>query len=402
MTKQDSLYKLSILSTAARYDNSCSSSGAKRESHPFGIGNTHLSGICHSWTADGRCVSLLKVLLTNMCENDCKYCVCRIKNNLPRAMFTPREIADLTIEFYKRNFIEGLFLSSAVYKSPDYTMELMIKAAEILRKEYHFNGYIHLKILPGTSKELIEKSFELADRVSSNLEFPTKEGFSLLAPQKDFEELLKPLVHVRNIYLEKNKKSPASTQLIVGATNDKDIKFVTLANYLYEKKLVRRVYYSAYIPVNNDKYLPHVKSPQFLREHRLYQADWLIRFYKFKPEEILGNEENLRLDLDPKMSWALRNIDKFPIEITTADYYELIRIPGIGPKGAMKIIHARKYSHIAEKDLKRIGISLKRAKFFITIHGKRISGTTDKDIKKLEKETHLFDNLYKYEENTML
>ncbi|MCS7164384.1 MAG: putative DNA modification/repair radical SAM protein [Thermodesulfovibrio sp.] len=370
---KDILQRLSILSASARYDNSCSSSGGKREVHPYGIGNSHLSGICHSWSSDGRCISLLKILMTNYCLNNCKYCINRSVNDVPRAILTPKEIADLTLEFYRRNYIEGLFLSSGIYKNSDYTMELMLKAVKILRFKYYFSGYIHLKLIPGASTELVKEAFRLADRVSSNIELPTEESLRRLAPEKSFSELYKPLKIVREIYDEKRLKAPASTQIIVGATPDTDKKILKLANSLYENKIVRRVYYSAYIPVNKDSDLPAILEPPFLREHRLYQADWLLRFYGFKLDEIFEEDENLSLRIDPKLAWALRHLEFFPVEITKADYYELVRVPGIGPTSAKRIIKIRKNSEISETTLKKLGIPLKRAKYFITIKGKPLA-----------------------------
>ncbi len=361
---------LKILANSARYDNSCSSSGGRRESHPYGIGNSHLAGICHTWSADGRCVSLLKILQTNICKNNCKYCICRRDNDVPRALLQPEELAKITIEFYRRNYIEGLFLSSGIYRDPDYTMELMLRTVKILRERYLFNGYIHLKLIPGASRELVEEAFSLADRVSSNLELSTEESLRRLAPEKSLGLLMKPLEIVREIYKEKLRKAPASTQIIIGASPESDKTILSLASELYQKKIVRRVYYSAYIPVNKDKDLPAIAEPPFLREHRLYQADWLLRFYGFKLEELFGEEENLPLEMDPKLSWALRNLDFFPVELTRASFEELIRVPGIGPISAKKIIQARRFGELSEETLKKLRISLKRAKYFVTLRGK--------------------------------
>lgn len=379
---RDIFKKLSILSMAARYDNSCSSSGSRRETPAYGIGKGHLSGICHTWSADGRCVSLLKILLTNICENNCKYCVNRRQNDVPRAIFTPEEVAELTIEFYRRNYIEGLFLSSGIYRSPDETMELMLKAVKILRKNYGFGGYIHLKLIPGLSEELIREALKLADRVSVNLELPTEESLRALAPEKNFSILLDPLKRVKDLYENREVKAPASTQLIVGATPETDKTILKLAWSLYARKMVRRVYYSAYIPVNADPDLPAIDEPPFLREHRLYQADWLLRFYGFTVDELFEDSENLELRFDPKLAWAVRNLHFFPVEITKADYWELIRVPGIGPTSAKKIIRARKYGPISEEVLKNIGVPLKRARYFITIRGKPL--VSPGESKKLE------------------
>ncbi len=364
------LKKLNILAMSARYDNSCSSSGSRRETPAQGIGNGYISGICHTWSADGRCVSLLKILMTNFCKNDCKYCINRRQNDVPRAIFTPEEIASLTIEFYRRNYIEGLFLSSGIYRSPDDTMELMLRAIKILREKYHFGGYIHLKLIPGASNVLISEALKLADRVSSNLELATETSLRALAPEKNFALLFAPLKIVREQYENKEIKAPASTQVIIGASPDTDKTILNLAQRLYIKKMVRRVYYSAYIPLNMDPALPVLSSPPFLREHRLYQADWLLRFYGFNIDELFENSENLELNLDPKLAWALRNLNFFPVEITKADYWELIRVPGIGPTSAKKIIQARKYGPLSDEILKNLGVPLKRARYFITIKGK--------------------------------
>ena len=368
--KKDLLYKLNILSVAASYDNSCSSSGRKRETPAYGLKNSYLSGIYYTWGSDGRCVPLLKILLTNYCINNCKYCINRRINDVPRAIFSPEEIAYLTVELYRKNYIEGLFLSSGIYRTPDDTMELMIRTASLLREKYLFKGYIHLKLIPGASPELIAKALKLADRVSSNLELPTEESLKKLAPEKRLSILLNPLKLVRELYENKEIKAPASTQLIIGATPDSDKVILSLAQQLYAQKMVRRVYYSAYIPVNKDSDLPAIEEPPFLREHRLYQADWLIRFYGFQVDELFQEEKNLDLKVDPKLSWAIRNLHFFPVEITKADYWELIRVPGIGPSSAKKIIQARKYGVISEEVLKKLRIPLKKAKYFITINGK--------------------------------
>lgn len=380
----DIMKRLSILSMSARYDNSCSSSGGKRETHPYGLGNSHLSGICHSWASDGRCVSLLKILMTNICINDCKYCINRIKNDVPRAILSPQEIATLTVEFYRRNYIEGLFLSSGIVRNPDYTMELMLNALRILRFKNYFNGYIHLKIIPGASGELVEEAYKLADRVSSNLELPTEDSLRMLAPDKNFKELYSPLQLIRDLHNERKQKASASTQLIIGATPDTDKTILSLSDSLYKKKMVRRVYYSAYIPVNKDSELPVIKEPPFLREHRLYQADWLLRFYGFVIDEIFEEGDNISLVADPKLQWALRHLDFFPVEITKADYYELLRIPGIGPLSAKKIIKARKYGEITEEFLKKLGVPLKRAKYFLSIKGKPIVKVSKTESRYLE------------------
>lgn len=340
------------------------------------------SGICHSWGADGRCISLLKILLTNCCIYDCKYCINRLSNDVPRATFTPKEIADLTINFYKRNYIEGLFLSSAVIKSPDYTMELLYKTVYILRNDYKFNGYIHAKTIPGSSKELIDKLGKLVDRMSINIELPSNSSLKLLAPQKEKQNILEPMKYIsNNIMYNKQEKSkfkedfvPAgqTTQLIVGATPETDLKIIKLSENLYNKIKLKRVYYSAYIPINQDNILPALNvPPPLLRENRLYQADWLLRYYGFKADELL-NEENPNFNnlLDPKCDWAIRNIDKFPIEINKADYFSLLRVPGIGVISAKRIVSARRSCILNFDNLKKLGIVMKRARYFITCNGK--------------------------------
>lgn len=373
--------KLKILADSAKYDASCSSSGSKRKNSSTGIGNGNVSGICHSWGADGRCISLLKILLSNSCIYDCKYCINRCTNNVKRATFTPREIADLTINFYKRNYIEGLFLSSAVIGSPDQTMEMLINTVTILRKEYDFNGYIHCKTIPGCSKELIDKLGILVDRLSINIELPSNDSLKLLAPQKEKSGILEPMSYVSNGIkqnkLEKSKYKPnfvpagQTTQLIVGATPETDLKILKLSEGLYNKLSLKRVYYSAYVSINNDKNLPTLENPPLLRENRLYQADWLLRFYGFKANELLDEAHpNFNTILDPKCDWALRNIDKFPIEINSADYFTLLRIPGIGVISAKKIIKARRQFYLDFESLKKLGVILKRAKYFITCKGK--------------------------------
>ncbi len=384
--------KLKILADSAKYDASCSSSGSSRRNKNDGIGNGNVSGICHSWGADGRCISLLKILLTNCCIYDCKYCINRLTNSVKRATFTPREVADLTINFYKRNYIEGLFLSSAVIKSPDYTMELLIQSISILRNEYNFNGYIHCKTIPGCSKELIDKLGKLVDRMSINIELPSNNSLKLLAPQKEKTGILNPMSYVAN-GIRKNKSDtnkfksdfvPAgqTTQLIVGATPESDLKILKLSEGLYKKLSLKRVYYSAYVSVNNDKNLPTLESPPLLRENRLYQADWLLRFYGFEADELLDEAHpNFNHILDPKCDWALRNLHKFPIEINTADYFTLLRIPGIGVISAKKIISARRSFLLDFEALKKLGVVLKRAKYFITCKGK------------------YFDKVYKFNES---
>ncbi|RCX16832.1 putative DNA modification/repair radical SAM protein [Anaerobacterium chartisolvens] len=376
--------KLEILAAAAKYDVSCSSSGSSRKNSPGGIGNAAQCGICHSWSQDGRCISLLKILLTNDCIFNCTYCVNRSSNDVPRASFTPDEVADITINFYRRNFIEGLFLSSAVIKSPDYTMELMIKTVHKLRSEYRFNGYIHMKAIPGADAALISKAGRLADRMSVNIELPSSEGLKLLAPQKNKESIVKPMSFINSRILERQeerriyKKAPSfvpagqSTQLIVGATRDSDLKILRLSENLYNRFNLKRVYYSAYVPVLEHPSLPALNAgPPLLREHRLYQADWLLRFYGFSANELLNEgQPDFSIDLDPKSDWAIRNLHMFPVEINIADINTLLRVPGIGVKSARRIAAARRICSLDFDSLKRLGVVLKRARFFITCKGK--------------------------------
>ncbi len=375
--------KLKILSGAAKYDVSCSSSGSTRKNTPSGIGNASESGICHSFAADGRCISLLKILLTNYCVYDCVYCVNRSSNDVPRAAFTPEEVADLTINFYKRNYIEGLFLSSAVFKNANYTMELLLKTVTLLRNNYNFNGYIHIKAIPGADSNLIRKAGELVDRMSVNIELPSKESLKLLAPQKNSDLILKPMSYIDSqITANKEekllyKKAPSfvpagqSTQLIIGATKDSDYKIMKLSENLYNNFNLKRVYYSAYVPVSNNPKLPSIINPPMLREHRLYQADWLLRFYGFSATELLSEKNpNLDVNFDPKTDWAIKNIYQFPVEINSAPRKMLLRIPGVGVRSVQKIMAARKVHSLNFEDLKKLGIVLKRAQYFITCKGK--------------------------------
>lgn len=377
------LEKLKVLADAAKYDVSCSSSGSKRRNKKGGIGNAHISGICHSWSDDGRCISLLKLLFTNYCIYDCAYCVNRASNDLPRAAFTPDELVDITMNFYRRNYIEGLFLSSAIFKSENHTMELLLKAVKKLRDEENFNGYIHLKAIPGADDRLIKEAGKYVDRMSVNIELPSDKGLKLLAPQKNRKAIIKPMgliesnIRQRREEKKKYKSTPnfvpggQTTQLIVGATPDNDLNILTLTESLYKQFRLKRVYYSAYVPVSSHPNLPTIGSPPLLREHRLYQADWLLRFYGFRANELLnGKNPNFDENLDPKCDWALRNIHEFPIEINRADYETLLRVPGIGVKSAKKIVMARRYNSLAYDDLKKIGIVLKRAKYFITCKGR--------------------------------
>lgn len=376
--------KLNILSAAAKYDVSCSSSGSKRKNTNNGLGDAESSGICHSFTSDGRCISLLKILLTNYCIYNCKYCVNASSKDVPRAAFTPEEVVDLTINFYKRNYIEGLFLSSAIFKNPNYTMELLLSVVKKLRLEEKFNGYIHLKAIPGADEALIKEAGKYADRMSVNIELPSASSLKLLAPQKTKENILAPMGIIKNTIIENNDlkrniKSTQlfvpggqSTQLIIGATPESDYKILNLSENLYNKFNLKRVYYSAYVPVvKNEKALPDIIHPPLVREHRLYQADWLLRFYGFKAKELLKDEnDNFDLNFDPKTSWALNNINNFPMEINKASYDELLRIPGIGVRSARKILIARRVHSLSFEDLKKIGVVLKRAKYFIICRGK--------------------------------
>ncbi len=368
----DILNKLKILSDSAKYDVSCSSSGSNRKNNN-GIGNAKISGICHSFTADGRCISLLKILMTNSCIFDCKYCINRSSNNIERACFTPEEIANLTINFYKRNYIEGLFLSSGIIKNPDYTMSKMYEAIKLLREKYNFNGYIHAKTIPGASKELIDKVGLLVDRLSVNIELPSNESLKLLAPNKNKEKILDPMKYISSEIGNKKSfvRAGQTTQMIIGASPESDYKILSLTENFYDKLKLKRVYYSAYIPLNKDENLPVVKEPPLLRENRLYQADWLLRFYGFKVEDLLDKDnQNFNLLLDPKADWALRHIEIFPVEINKIDYNFLIKVPGIGINSAKKIVLARRYNNLTFEDLKKMRISIKRAKYFITCNGK--------------------------------
>ena len=361
------LEKLEILANSAKYDASCASSKSS-QNRRYGF-----AGICHSWSGDGRCISLLKILLTNICEFDCAYCINRKSNNIKRAIFKPDEICYLTTEFYKRNYIEGLFLSSAIIRNPDFTMELMVKTIEKLRKEYNFRGYIHTKIIPGCDDKLIKKAVIYSDRVSVNIELPDSNKLSIICPDKKREMIINPMIKTRDLIEDIYDGKPyggQSTQMIIGATDDSDFKIINLAKSLYEKLNLKRVYYSAFINVNTDPRLPALKTPPLLREHRLYQTDWLIRVYKFKPDEIFDGDENLNYSFDPKTAWALKNLELFPVEINTVSFEELIRVPGIGIKGAKKIIKARKYSKLDINDLKKLRISTKKSVYFLTFNNK--------------------------------
>ena len=370
--------KLSILADAAKYDVSCSSSGSNRKNHNKGLGNAS-NGICHAYTEDGRCVSLLKILLTNVCIFDCAYCVSRKSNDIKRAAFSVQEVVDLTINFYRRNYIEGLFLSSGIFKNADYTMERLVQVAKKLRTEHKFNGYIHLKTIPGASEELIKEAGLYADRLSINVEMPTEKSLALLAPDKNRADMLAPMEVVKTQIIQNKeekklfKSTPAfapagqSTQMVIGATPETDLEILYLANGFYKKFNMKRVYYSGYVPISNDNRLPAIGTPvPMIRENRLYQADWLMRFYGFSVQEIVDKQNPLLdTDIDPKLSWALRNLHLFPIDINRAAYEIIVRVPGIGVQSAKKICAARKFSKLSSTHLQKIGISYNRAKYFI-------------------------------------
>ena len=381
--------KLEILADAAKYDAACTSSGLDRAGRPGTTGNTTFAGCCHTFSADGRCVSLLKVLMTNVCAYDCAYCVNRRSNDVPRAAFTPRELCELTMGFYRRNYIEGLFLSSAVLLDPDYTTERMVEALRLLREEYRFGGYIHAKAIPGADPRLTYRLGLLADRLSVNIELPSAGSLALLAPDKKKEGIFAPMGQIRDnitasrgelkLYRHAPRFAPAgqSTQMIVGATPESDRQILTLTQGLYDKYRLKRVFYSAYMPVSNSPLLPAPQGfqPPLLREHRLYQADWLLRYYHFRAEEIL-DEDSPDLDprLDPKCTWALRHLEFFPVEVNRADYEALLRVPGVGVKSARRILAARRVGPLTFQGLKRLGVVLKRAQYFLTCSGRPMAG----------------------------
>ncbi len=381
--QQNIMDKLVILTDSAKYDVACTSSGGERGGKAGSIGSTYAPGCCHSFAADGRCISLLKVLMTNVCAYDCSYCVNRKSNDVPRASFTPRELAELTIEFYRRNYIEGLFLSSAVLISPDYTTEQMIATLRLLREEYKFRGYIHAKGIPGCSPELITQLGMLADRLSINIELPSEQSLRLLAPDKGRHAIFAPMKQIAQssaagkkdlaLYRGAPKFAPAgqSTQMIIGATPESDHQILQLTEGLYQKYNLKRVFYSAYIPVASDSRLPAIDSkPPLLREHRLYQADWLLRFYQFEAGELLSAENpNFNPYLDPKCNWALHHFDQFPVDVNRAPFEMLLRVPGIGPTSARRIRTARRQGMLGMAELKRMGVVLKRAQYFITCQG---------------------------------
>lgn len=373
--------KLEILADAAKYDVSCSSSGSKRTNTDKNLGDSSGIGICHTYTEDGRCVSLLKILLTNHCIYDCLYCVSRKSNDIKRAAFTVDEVVELTINFYRRNYIEGLFLSSGIFKNADYTMERLVRIAKKLREEHKFNGYIHLKTIPGASDELMRQAGLYADRLSVNLELPTASGLKLLAPEKDHKQMLQPMKSIQEDIQQFNserkliksvpKFAPAgqSSQLIIGATNESDLDVIKISNSLYKQFNLKRVYYSGYVPVLEHQNLPQLGTPvPMVRENRLYQTDWLMRFYGFEAHELINEQHpNLDLEIDPKLAWAIRNREFFPIDVNKASYSELLRIPGMGVKSAKKVIAARKFGKLTKEQLQKLGIAMNRAQFFMSM-----------------------------------
>ena len=387
--EQTLMDKLTILADSAKYDVACTSSGASRTARPGTVGSCYAPGCCHAFTADGRCVSLLKVLMTNCCSFDCGYCVNRRSNDIPRATFAPRELAELTMEFYRRNYIEGLFLSSAVLGTPDYTTERMLAVLRLLRGEYRFGGYIHAKAIPGTSPELLQQLGYLADRLSVNVELPSERSLNLLAPDKGRHSIFRPMKQIAvsgaasreelTLYRHAPKFAPAgqSTQMIVGASPETDYHILKLTEGMYQKYGLKRVFYSAYIPVAEDTRLPALDTkPPLLREHRLYQADWLLRFYGFEAKELLSEQRpNFNILLDPKADWALRHLEQFPVEINRADYQMILRVPGIGVTSAKRIVKARRTGNLSFEDLKKIGVVLKRALYFITCSGRMMYPT---------------------------
>ncbi len=392
----DTTAKLALLADAAKYDVACTSSGIDRDARMGALGNATAAGICHSFSADGRCITLLKVLFTNVCVFDCAYCASRCSNDVPRASFRPRELADLTMEFYRRNYIEGLFLSSGVLKSPDYTTERIIECLRILREEYDFRGYIHAKAVPGTSSDLLAALGLLADRISVNMELPSSESLALLCPNKTRDSIVAPMRQIREGIAEDRdtrtlmrrdacymaQRRPArktrafapagqSTQMIIGATPETDFQILNLSSSLYKTMHMKRVFFSAYLSVNEDGRLPQGNAVQLDREHRLYQADWLMRFYKFDAAELIDEGQPfLATDIDPKANWAINHLDRFPIEVNTAPYEELLRVPGIGVRGAKAIVGARRATALGEAELRKLGVAYKRARFFITCRGR--------------------------------
>lgn len=386
----DIFEKLKILTDSAKYDVACTSSGVDRAGQKGALGSAAMAGICHSFSSDGRCISLLKVLLSNVCVYDCKYCVNRVTNDVPRATFTARELADLTIDFYRRNYIEGLFLSSAVVKNPDYTCECMLNVLQILRNEYKFRGYIHVKAIPGASRELTASMGMLADRMSVNIELPSEQSLKILAPNKTKTGILAPMNQIKQgieqsshdivKYRHSPKFVPAgqSTQMIIGATGDTDYKILNLTEGLYKKYSLKRVFFSAYIAVAQNSLLPAVDTPPpLLREHRLYQADWLLRFYKFSARELLSEEnQSFNEYLDPKCNWAINNYHLFPVEVNTCEYEMLLRVPGIGVTSAVRIMKARRVAYLGWDGLKKIGVVIKRAQYFLLCNSRTLAGVS--------------------------
>lgn len=371
--------KLAILSDAAKYDVSCSSGQSNRKNKDKGLGNSSGSGICHAYTEDGRCVALLKILLTNHCIFDCAYCVSRKSNDVKRAAFTVDEVVELTINFYRRNYIEGLFLSSGIFDSPDYTMERLVRIAKKLRLEHNYNGYIHLKAIPGASDDLLNEAARYADRLSLNVEMPTEASLKLLAPDKNHQDVIRPMEYLKEAIAghkeerKLNTKAPLfapagqSTQMVIGATRENDAEILGMADHFYKKMNMRRVYYSGYVPISKDNRLPALGTPvPIIRENRLYQADWLIRYYGFDVKELVGSHQpHLDLDIDPKLGWALRNLDQFPVDINVADIELIKRVPGIGFRNAQKIVSARQYGMLKPEDLQKMGVAYNRAKYFL-------------------------------------
>jgi len=389
--KEEILEKLKTLAESAKYDVSCASSGTTRKNTPGGIGSTAGWGICHSFTEDGRCVSLLKIMLTNYCIFDCAYCINRRSNDIRRATFAVEELVELTIEFYRRNYIEGLFLSSGVINNADYTMERMVRVVKELRTVHKFNGYIHMKSIPGASQQLVHEAGLYADRMSVNIEIPTEANLKMLAPEKDHESVYKPMLYIQQGVLEsteerqKHRYAPRfvpagqSTQMIIGATNESDKQILQTSASLYQRPSMKRVYYSGYIPVNSyDSRLPAVKQAPLVRENRLYQADWLLRFYEFKVDEIVDEKyPDLDLEIDPKLAWALRHPEQFPVDINKADYSMILRIPGIGVKSAQLIVTSRRFARLRSADLKKIGVVMKKAQYFITCNELTLNTVSD-------------------------
>lgn len=379
--------RLALLADSAKYDVSCSSGGSNRGAQTGSLGSTTASGICHSWSADGRCISLLKILLTNACIYDCAYCLNRRSNDLVRTALTADEIVALTMNFYRRNYIEGLFLSTGVVRSADHTMEQLISVAQRLREQERFNGYIHLKLVPGADPLLIARAGEYADRVSINIELPSRQSLALLAPDKPRESVINPMRQVNDLIVasqaahKESRHAPRfvpagqSTQLIVGATPENDREIITLSEGLYRRLALKRVYYSAFVPVSSDNRLPLLSPPPLLREHRLYQADWLLRFYGFSAHELLDEQHpNLDTRFDPKTDWALRHLELFPVDVQRADYQVLLRVPGIGVRSAQRIVQARRHCRLGTTELKKLGVVLKRAQYFLTAGGRYLGG----------------------------